>query len=420
MAGRRCAPAAQRLTPAAQGAESSTQQRADPARCPSSSTSRCSPPIRCTAPYASCKRLQTCPSRRITITFGVANHDGDFNGINAVTVWHIVGADCALSSAAGIRPARAGRSFGHRTLAGRGGTARRTAHAHDLSPGEAAEASPLPLFVWGNGACRDNGLAHGAFLRQIASQGYFVVALGRPREERPFNPDRRLPCAAAATAPAAAARRRAAAQHAGRNPGRADARGHRLGHARERARGQRVRRATSIFRASRSAATAAADCRRWPCRMIRASTPRWCSTAASMCARDGARSGVQHRQVAAGEAARPDAVPGGGPADIAHPNASDDVARIGHVPVFFGALPVGHGGTFWTQRDGGDWARVATRWLDWHAEGRRGCELGFRRSRLPAVHRPALDRGAEADARCRRGRSANRCTCRCATARGWR
>jgi hypothetical protein len=46
----------------------------------------------------------------------------------------------------------------------------------------------LPLFVWGNGACRDNGLAHGAFLRQIASQGYVIVALGRPREERPFNP----------------------------------------------------------------------------------------------------------------------------------------------------------------------------------------------------------------------------------------
>ena len=45
---------------------------------------------------------------------------------------------------------------------------------------------PLPLLVWGNGACRDNGLQHGAFLRQIASNGYIVIALGRPREERPF------------------------------------------------------------------------------------------------------------------------------------------------------------------------------------------------------------------------------------------
>src|SRR6185369_17777037 len=47
---------------------------------------------------------------------------------------------------------------------------------------------PLPLFVWGNGACRDNGLQHGAFLRQIASQGYIVIALGKPREERPLEP----------------------------------------------------------------------------------------------------------------------------------------------------------------------------------------------------------------------------------------
>ena len=39
---------------------------------------------------------------------------------------------------------------------------------------------PLPLLVWGNGACRDNGLAHGAFLRPVASQGYIGVALGKP------------------------------------------------------------------------------------------------------------------------------------------------------------------------------------------------------------------------------------------------
>src|SRR5690606_6527069 len=49
---------------------------------------------------------------------------------------------------------------------------------------------------------------------------------------------------------------------------------------------------------------------------------------------------------------------------IAHENALDDVARIDHVPVFFGALPVGHGGTF-SQPNGGEWARVSTRWLDW-------------------------------------------------------
>ena len=29
----------------------------------------------------------------------------------------------------------------------------------------------LPLYVWGNGGCSANGLAHAAYLRQIASQG---------------------------------------------------------------------------------------------------------------------------------------------------------------------------------------------------------------------------------------------------------
>ena len=80
--------------------------------------------------------------------------------------------------------------------------------------------------------------------------------------------------------------------------------------------------------------------------------------------RAGARSGVQIDKSQLAKLHGPMLYLTGGPTDIAHPNASDDVARIDHVPVFFGSLPVGHGGTFWTERDGGDWARVATRWLD--------------------------------------------------------
>lgn len=58
----------------------------------------------------------------------------------------------------------------------------------------------------------------------------------------------------------------------------------------------------------------------------------------------------------------------GGPEDIAYPNGTDDFARIGHVPVFLGNLPVGHGGTF-NLANGGDWARVGTAWLDWQLKG---------------------------------------------------
>ena len=39
---------------------------------------------------------------------------------------------------------------------------------------------PLPLYVWGNGGCGNNGLAHAAYLYHIASHGYVVVALGIP------------------------------------------------------------------------------------------------------------------------------------------------------------------------------------------------------------------------------------------------
>src|SRR5690606_17575904 len=79
----------------------------------------------------------------------------------------------------------------------------------------------------------------------------------------------------------------------------------------------------------------------------------------------GGRSGVQIDKSQLPRLHAPALSLPGGPEDIAHPNATDDVQRLQHLPVFFGALPVGHGGTF-GEPDGGDWARVSTRWLDWH------------------------------------------------------
>src|SRR5690606_1647079 len=85
--------------------------------------------------------------------------------------------------------------------------------------------------------------------------------------------------------------------------------------------------------------------------------------------RPGGRSGVRIDKSQLGRLHAPLLYLTGGPDDIAHENASDDVARLEHVPVFFGALPVGHEGTFWKERDGGEWARVAARWLDWQLDG---------------------------------------------------
>src|SRR5690606_21169155 len=43
------------------------------------------------------------------------------------------------------------------------------------------QQQPLPLYVWGNGGCSNNGLAHAQYLREIASRGYFVISLGIPQ-----------------------------------------------------------------------------------------------------------------------------------------------------------------------------------------------------------------------------------------------
>src|SRR5690606_15389705 len=43
----------------------------------------------------------------------------------------------------------------------------------------------MPLVLWGNGACRDDGLSASHFLREIASHGYVVVANGKAGQEQP-------------------------------------------------------------------------------------------------------------------------------------------------------------------------------------------------------------------------------------------
>lgn len=54
----------------------------------------------------------------------------------------------------------------------------------------------------------------------------------------------------------------------------------------------------------------------------------------------------------------------GGEKDIAYKNGMDDFKRINHVPVFAANLNVGHGGTY-SQPHGGEFATVATAWLQW-------------------------------------------------------
>lgn len=58
----------------------------------------------------------------------------------------------------------------------------------------------------------------------------------------------------------------------------------------------------------------------------------------------------------------------GGESDIAYNNGMDDFSKINHVPVFVGNLNVGHAGTY-AKPHGGEFARVATAWYSWQLKG---------------------------------------------------
>ena len=59
----------------------------------------------------------------------------------------------------------------------------------------------------------------------------------------------------------------------------------------------------------------------------------------------------------------------GGETDIAYANGMDDFKQINHVPAFVAnMLNVGHGGTY-AKPHGGEFAKVATAWCNWHLKG---------------------------------------------------
>lgn len=58
----------------------------------------------------------------------------------------------------------------------------------------------------------------------------------------------------------------------------------------------------------------------------------------------------------------------GGPTDIAYENGMDDFSRISHVPAVAVNYPVGHGGTY-GQEHGGEFSIPAVAWLKWQLKG---------------------------------------------------
>jgi hypothetical protein len=194
-----------------------------------------------------------------------------------------------------------------------------------------------PLYVWGNGGCSNNGLAHAAYLRQIASQGYVIVSLGVPGGGPPAPAD-------GSTDATAAEQMIEAVEWATRETVRQG--GEFFGHI------DVSRIAVGGHSCGGLQALAVSDDPRIETTLVLN------SGIYNIPGSGRSRVPVDKSQLA--KLHSPMIYQIGGPGDIAYVNAIDDVERIDHVPVFYGELPVGHGGTF-SEPDGGEWARVSAR-----------------------------------------------------------
>ncbi|HEY6816991.1 MAG TPA: hypothetical protein VI168_15750 [Croceibacterium sp.] len=223
----------------------------------------------------------------------------------------------------------------------------------DLAP---FAGGALPIVVWGNGACVDDGTAHRLHLAEIASYGYLVIAAGGWRSG-PGATEPRPAQTAAASGGLAPAATSAADVRAGIDWAVAEA-----------------RRQGSKYEgkvATGAIAVAGHSCGGLQAIEI-AADPRITTV-------------LVHNSGVFNDSASP--IPGisatkamlecihtpiiyilGGPTDMAYPNGTDDFARLTGVPAVLANLPVGHGGTF-SEPMGGAVAHVAVDWLEWQLKG---------------------------------------------------
>ncbi len=222
----------------------------------------------------------------------------------------------------------------------------------DLSP---FAGGKLPILIWGNGACVDDGAAHRLHLAEIASYGYLVVAVGQWRS------------GPGATAPAAP---QAANPGGGLPPPATTAKGVLAGLdwalAEDARKGSKYRGKI----ARKQVAVAGHSCGGLQAIEL-AADPRIKTVIVNNSGVfKGGKSpipGISADKTLLDRFHTPVIYILGGPTDIAYENGTDDFARL-KGPAVMVNLPVGHGGTF-SEPMGGAVAHVAVDWLDWQLKG---------------------------------------------------
>jgi enterochelin esterase-like enzyme len=213
----------------------------------------------------------------------------------------------------------------------------------------------LPLFIWGNGACSDDGASVRNHLLEIASHGYLVIAPGFVGEELA-----RVQAARGPSAPGLPRSVPTSTQD--------------LRDALDWALAENGRAGSKYLGRLDTAAVAASGFSCGGVQALELATSDDRVTALivqnSGLFSDGAARipGMELGKAALAKLRTPVLYLQGGPTDIAWDNGRDDFQRIDHVPIAMVALPVGHGGTYFDPH-GGAAAAIAVDWLEWQLRG---------------------------------------------------
>ena len=205
-------------------------------------------------------------------------------------------------------------------------------------------ANPLPLLVWGNGACTNSPWEHFKFLNEIASHGYLVIATGFfPEEEEPYRGPMSTPEQQTQSINWAIAQNRDP-----HSPLYQKVDEHAIC-----ASGMSCGGLQTLYNCADTRITLLMICNSGLFIDPSIAMPNMPMPGKDQLLR--IHTPVLYML--------------GGESDIAYANGMDDFHRINHVPAIAINYPVGHGGTY-RQPHGGEFSIPAIAWLDWQLKGK--------------------------------------------------
>lgn len=225
----------------------------------------------------------------------------------------------------------------------------------------AAVRGKMPVVVWGNGACANEGNRFRWFLSELASHGYLVIAIGPmgPPGTEIWRPAPAQPAPAAGGPPAQLPPPRSHSVQ--------------LIQAIDWALAENARKGGRFEGRLEASKIAAAGMSCGGAQAIEASAdPRVTTTLVMNSGLFPEPTGMGGGKVLSKEDLKlfhaPVAYISGDESDIAYVNANDDFGRVSVPALRAWRKGTGHGGTY-GEADGGDFGKVTVAWLDWRLKG---------------------------------------------------